>query len=416
MLAEEFVPTSESALVDRKPFQTYSYGANRRNQPKTTDLIPKRLPALATFFLFVLSLVAGLNLLAAKADSLRAIVGPEAADSFTISGSGTLTNWFCSLSLFLCGALCLQLFCLRKHKRDDYGGMYRVWIVMAGMFFLASVDCAIDLRSIGAKLFELLTHRSLLQTPWLMMTIELIVLAVIVIRMLFEVRASRFTLAAVLLVWLGFVGCVVLNRADVSNRLDWLEPRVAYGNCMLLGCIGSLVALTFYARFVFLHAHGLIERKAASRIKRSWIKRKTATRSPRDKAQEKPETKTERPVLQVAATPEPEQQPATKSKTRKKPVAKQNPALSEPVKSADQPVATAKPARRSAGPLAGKIAKAKSKKNPVVDQTSPPAESPAAAEGLQQQLDDIDAGSVSKAERRRLRKLAKRAAREKKAA
>ena len=148
VLAEEFVPTSESAVVDRKPFQTYSYGANRRNQPKTTDLIPKRLAALGTFFLFVLSLVAGLNLLAAKADSLRTILGPEAVDSFAISGAGTLSNWVCSLSLFLCSAVCIQLFWMRKHKRDDYGGMYRVWIVMAGMFFFASADCAIDLRSI----------------------------------------------------------------------------------------------------------------------------------------------------------------------------------------------------------------------------------------------------------------------------
>ena len=51
VLSEEFVPTDQSAVAgNKKPMQAYSYGANRRNQPKTTDLIPKRSLALSFFF------------------------------------------------------------------------------------------------------------------------------------------------------------------------------------------------------------------------------------------------------------------------------------------------------------------------------------------------------------------------------
>lgn len=413
VLSEEFVPTDESAVGgDKKPMQAYSYGANRRNQPKTTDMIPKRAGALFTFFLIIFSLFAGLNLLAYEASSLTAIFGQATTGSFAISGPGTLSNWVCCVSLFLCSGICLQLFFLRKHKRDDYGGMYRVWILMAAMFLLASIDCAIDLRTIAAKLFGYLTRRSLLQTPWLMMTIELIVLAVIIIRMLFEVRASRFTLASVLLVWVGFVGCIISNNSNILSQYAWVDQQVAYGNCILVGCVGSLVALTFYARFVFLHAHGLIQLKVDSPAATKAKPAKKAKPKPAKEAQAKPakeaQTTTAKPARKAAVS---------KTKTKPAPEPAPKPTL--------EPAAKSKPAA-NAGPLSSRLkksaaakppqppAKAKPKTKPVV--ANQPQAADSSEDPLQEQLDKIDSSAVSKAERRRLRKLAKRTAREKKAA
>jgi len=438
VLSEEFVPTDESAVGSgKKPMQAYSYGANRRNQPKTTDMIPKR----------------------------------EATKSFAISGPGTLSNWVCSVSLFLCSGICFQLFFLRKHKRDDYGGMYRVWILMAIMFLVASIDCAIDLRLIAAKLFEYLTHRSLLQTPWLMMTIELIVLAVIVIRMLFEVRTSKFTLAVVLLVWVGFVGCIVLNNSNVLAELPWVDQQVAYGNCVLAGCVGSLVALTFYARFVFLHAHGLIQlqvdspvatkTKPAKKAKPAKeVKLKLAERpeaKPEEKVESKPVAKTapkatpkpakaarKAAISKAETAPEPVDEPKPKAKPEKTkkagPLASMLNRVASPrtkpattaakppqkTKSAAEPTAEtpqetlqdkaapAKPARKAP------VQKKPVQKKPATTESKPVAatngSSSSAEDQLQQELDRIDSSAVSKAERRRLRKLAKRTAREKKAA
>ena len=162
VLSEEFVPTNESTVAGSdKPMQAYSFGANRRNQPKTTDLIPKRALALSLFFALIIGIIAGLNALAWYAVPIAEVIGEAGAQSLALSGPGTLANWICCVSLLLSGGVCFQLFLLRKHKRDDYGGMYRVWILMALMFVIASIDCAIDLRTISAKLFESLTHRSL---------------------------------------------------------------------------------------------------------------------------------------------------------------------------------------------------------------------------------------------------------------
>ena len=64
VLSEEFVPTNESTVAGSdKPMQAYSFGANRRNQPKTTDLIPKRALALSLFFALIIGIIAGLNAL-----------------------------------------------------------------------------------------------------------------------------------------------------------------------------------------------------------------------------------------------------------------------------------------------------------------------------------------------------------------
>ena len=144
VLSEEFVPTDQSAVAgNKKPMQAYSYGANRRNQPKTTDLIPKRSLALSFFFVLIIGIVAAINALAWYAVPLTEIVGEAGSRSLAIYGPGTLANWFCSVCLLLCAGVCLQLFLMRKHKRDDYGGMYRVWILMAAMFVLASIDLSL---------------------------------------------------------------------------------------------------------------------------------------------------------------------------------------------------------------------------------------------------------------------------------
>lgn len=434
VLSEEFVPTDEAAVTgNNKPMVAYTFGANRRNQPKTTDLIPKRTLAVSLFFVLLAGIVAAVNTLAWYGEPLAEIVGEEGVRSLALFGPGTLANWFSSICLLLCAGICLQLFQMRKHKRDDYGGMYRVWILMSGMFLLASIDCAIDLRSITAKLFEFMTLRSLLQTPWLLMTIELIVLGIIVIRMLFEVRASKFSLAAVLLVWLGFVGCIVLRNTELPSDIAWLDQKTAYGNCILLGCVGSLAALTIYARFVFLHAHGLIKLK--QKVKKVKPKAK-ARKKQADAVTTQPATtkktkkkKTAQPVPEpTVTTAAPKAAPQTTSKkaaTAKKTVAPKNAATpkakpASPLAQKQQQTKATKAAQQAeaesaAEPIVStkeqKIAAARER----VAQKKAAAQQKAAAEA-EAALEDVETIPMSKAERRRQRKLANRAARAKKAA
>lgn len=434
VLSEEFVPTDEAAVVGNdKPMVAYTFGANRRNQPKTTDLIPKRSLALSLFFVLLAGIVAAINAFAWYGVPLAEIVGEEGARSLALFGPGTLANWFSSICLLLCAGICLQLFQMRKHKRDDYGGMYRVWILMSGMFLLASIDCAIDLRSITAKLFEFLTLRSLLQAPWLLMTIEMIVLGIIVIRMLFEVRASKFSLAAVLLVWLGFVGCIVLRNAEVPSDVAWLDQKTAYGNCILLGCVGSLAALTIYARFVFLHAHGLIQlkvKKAKSTTASESNQTKTTKTKPtklekksKKKAAKQPDQPVARPT--TATTAAPKAAPKIKTAAPKAKTAAPKEKAAAPKEKAASPLAQkqrqakAAKAAQSAAPTPQQQDSMEQQRRAAARQKVAQQRAAAQQKAAAQADDDseeVDTISLSKSERRRQRKLAKRAARTKKAA
>jgi hypothetical protein len=400
VLSEEFVPTDETAVAgNRGPMKAYSFGANRRNQPKTTDLIPKRATALGLFLLFLASCVAGLNVLAINSKHLVDVIGESGARSVALFGPGTLANWLCCVCLLLCAGICTQLYLLRQHRRDDYGGMYRVWILMALMFVVASIDCAVDLRSVSAKLFEYLTQRSLMQTPWLMLTIEMIVLAIIVIRMLFEVRASRFSLAAVLLVWLGFVGCIVLRNVPLPASMASIDPNMAYGNFVLLGCFGSLIALTVYARFVFLHAHGLIQMKVkTAKPAKQPVKEAQPAAKVTSSSKSKPESKSKH---DAGTTPKSKAKPKTKTApTPTLAVAPQSKAASTPAPAASTKKKQ-KPKQKVPAPPAAAVQPEANKQN---TQSTPVVEDPP------------ETISMSKSERRRARKLAKRAAREKKAA
>lgn len=398
VLTEEFVPTDEahdSHAVDceARLMRSYSFGANRRNQPKTTDLIPKRVLSLSLFFGVLLLLIAGINMLSFYGSEFSDAVGETGVASLQLSGNGTLSNWLCSVSLFLCSAICIQLYLLRQHKRDDYGGMYRVWILMSVLFVVASLDCVLDLRTIAAKLFEFATQRSLLQTPWLMVTIELIVLGLLALRMLFEVRASKASMACLTIVWLCFVGCATLSRfalpASIGADLG-VDQQLVYGNCMLCGCLGTLAALTVYTRFVFLDAHGLIARRARvakPAVKKSVAKKSVAKKPVAKKVKKFKETaqmnSTDREVANDVAA-EPDVSPAATSVAEKPAKSKLKKAAAKNSSASTSPAKSAPPQR------------------PQNEPNTEPTETSETPETL----------SMSKTERRRQRKLAKRAARD----
>ncbi len=421
VLSEEFVPTEQLGgdCDAARPMDPYSYGANRRNQPKTTDLIPKRVRAVGAFLFAVLTCVGIINVLAIYAEPIGKVIGAEGAKALALSGSGTIANWFCCGCLFLASAICLQLFKLRQHKRDDYGGMYRVWILMSFLFLLASLDCAVDLRTMAARTFEHFTHRSLLGTPWLWMTIEMIVLGLVVLRMLFEMRISRVALASVTLVWLALVTQIVLENVGLPKRLEFVDTNLAYGNAILVGCGGILVSLTLYARFVYLHAHGFIavktaaaaisEEAAADSDSRSTVA-ESGLLKPKKSAKKTKSKKKTREVASQQATAEVPQPAATTTASSKKSAPKKTTGASSTSSKSSSSAASAT-TQTSAKKKTDSKKTAPAPANATSESSSRSVES---AEPIATTESVDDSGAIlkmSKSERRRQRKLAKRAAR-----
>lgn len=278
----------------------YGYGADRRNQLKTTDLVPKR-PRSVGFVVVALAILVGLlNYLSVAAPAWEPFIGTDGVNALALYGPGTLNGWLCSVLMMLGAMACWQIYALRKHRRDDYRGSYRLWFVMSIVCLTGSMVCSADIGSIAIHLLGSLTGYSSLPNSWIVPGVLILALTGLTVRVAFEVRQSNGTLAMVAVAWLGFLALATLHIPSVHQAATNLDDpivndRFLLGNTLLVGGVGMLIAQLTYARFIFLHAHGLIQPAVRQKTKvKSKPKKSTKTQAKAKKttkSQAKPASK-----------------------------------------------------------------------------------------------------------------------------
>lgn len=378
---ESAVPTpNPEAPVDAKT-KAYTASAHRRHQKKTTDLFPKRYRALVLLLLLLIGSVWGLNGLSTYSPQWQDTLTASQLQAFALSGNGSLSSWFASFLLVLSGLASLQIYALRQHRCDDYRGTYRLWAWLAALFMLGSINCVVDLtgllHSVTAALIGTDPGNGLV---WLV-TVKLLVLSLLVVRGIFEIRASVGALVGVVIVWIAYSSAVVLQIPAVKENLVQ-DSQFYYGNCLLIGSCSVFMSIVQYARFVFLHSNGLLESEVPQKAKQKKpaVVKEVKKKSPR-KSVEAPVPTSPAPVAAV-------------KKERVQP---------SPVESSNQPVfqAAKKPSKNSQSktPLGSRI-------------KSKPAASNDFSFDLEQDEIEmfhlLEKEDLSKSERRRLRKLQKR--------
>lgn len=266
--------------------RTYSYSAERRSQLKTTDLIPKRVLSYLLVVLVLLAALGIINFLATQAPHWQARIGESGLSALAISGPGSLANWFLSFLLIMTALSCLQIYAIRQHRCNDYRGTYRIWIWMAALSMTASVGCVVDLAGLASNLAEIIvTKQTLADRMWLPVAAKLAMLTIVAAVVIYEVRATRGSMALVTFVWAAFTMAIVMQVPAAESRLSALDSKMVVGNCLLFGTAAMLLAHLTYGRFIFLQANGLIEQK--SRIKKSSKKKIAAAKKKRKKADPK---------------------------------------------------------------------------------------------------------------------------------
>lgn len=264
-------PTASTKVVDLK--NSYSDAAKRRGQLKTTDLIPKRpLPIAIVLSVIVLSVVT-INLLATYSQNWTA-VSEDAIHALGFSGVGTVSAWFSSLLLLITGMASLQIYGMRKHRFDDYSGHYRIWLFLAVLFLIASANCVIDFKSIGASIastFGLASENNFV----VLLLAKLVALTALVIRGFLEIRASKAALVAVICVWVSYAFSIVAQIPAIKNELVRNDEFVL-GNGILIGNVSLFIAVVLYARFVYLHANSMITLEAIAKKPKAKSKSEAA--------------------------------------------------------------------------------------------------------------------------------------------
>ena len=314
----------------QKDVRAYSYGANRRNVNKTTDLFPKRTVPYLLVVLVLLACMGIINYGSIQANQWRAHIGDLGVSSLSVSGLGSVGSWFTSFLLIVSSQACLQVFALRKHRCDDYRGTYRIWAWMAGVLLFASLCCIVNLASIARFAFESLTQISFSEKPWLAPTILISLLTILVARVIYEVRRSRGSMAWMSAAWIGFTAATLLQLPALGDLvLIEFGSKLVAGNCVLFATAALLMAHLTYVRFIFLRAHGLIKLKARKQVAKPKTKSKTkpkpsakAKASSKSKSAKSPTKPNKATKKKKAAKPTDQPEVASDSSEKKKVAAK----------------------------------------------------------------------------------------------
>ena len=77
-------------------------------------------------------------------------------DDFTIPLVIVYT-WFSSMTLAMAAMVAVLVYTVRRHRKDDYQGRYRVWLWAAACFMLMSLDETASLHEGFKEMMTLLT-------------------------------------------------------------------------------------------------------------------------------------------------------------------------------------------------------------------------------------------------------------------
>ncbi len=418
--------------------RAYAFGADRCNQLKTTDLFPKQLWLIALCGAILLGVVIGLNVLNVYASQWRPYIGRASAQAIGLGGPGTLAGWMLSVVLLITGLVSLQIFALRKHRCDDYGGTYRIWLLVPPIFFMASIAAIVDFEAIVHHVASLVELTTIPNGGLIAMTFKLLLVSLIMVRMLFEIRGSRAACSMLVVAWGALAASTVLNSQWAEHRIGARNVAIAYPNAVLAATIALLVVHLLYVRFVYMHAHGEIvlqepvlkknQKAKPTPVKGRLAAKKTKSKQPAAKVEPGPKPKkgTIRAAKPTAA-PQPvthrTAETVTGAVASKQSISQAKPRAQSKSesKSQSQSKSEAHTQTQTKSPAQPGVPKAKPKSLPMSDfqvllkQKQAEKEAARAAEANQESsqpnLGDVTNDSEtlknSKAERRRARKAAK---------
>ena len=255
--------TSVRGSHDLPPRRSENYGdaAFMDRQPRLTDLVPIRLSGFVVLFAAGLLIVVILEALYAWMPRLASMTSDGRVATFDLDGEGSLAVWFSSMTLALAGLAAVLIFTVRRHKKDDYRGHYRIWLWAAACCFLLSIDETASLHEGFKEMMVVVTGARLFGdgSIW-WVSVYGLVLAAVGTRLLVDMRDCRLSTAA-------FVAAATCYAVAVVTQLGWVLPETGARGVMaeegaeMVGNLLLLMALGLYARHVILDAEGLLPKQ-----------------------------------------------------------------------------------------------------------------------------------------------------------
>jgi hypothetical protein len=385
----------------------YTDAALVEHQARVTDLIPKRPWTLLVLILSSLLAVTFVQALYAHRHWGAKLVGEHNLSALDPTTRGSLSAWLSSALLGLAAVACVSVFSIRRHRIDDYKGRYRLWLSLAVVCLLASIDATTDLHAVARHALEVVASRyaggtSLGEyTRFWWVAFNLVMVVVISGRMSIEMRRSVGASAWVVAAAASYtmVGALELDYVSASSPFTLILMQ---SSAKMAGDAALLFAIGTYARYVFLDSQGILAQRRAEREAR----RRKARAEREARRQAKAEAKA------LAAAEKAARKAAKKSGAKEAEPENSEDANDESVekKTTETVSKESAPAAKPSAPAATKPTESKNTPPAKPAPAAKPASAPAAAaDDDEDEEEDDDSGSnLSRAERKRMKKLARR--------
>jgi hypothetical protein len=238
----------------------YQESARSDLQPKIVDLVPRRAFVVWLILLIQLNVVAALQSLHWAVFESAVAADRQWLRFFDMTRTGSPTSWLMAMLFAAAAVFSGILFSVRRHRRDDFKGRYRVWGWMSALLLLVGANAVTGLDRLAGEGMVRLSSRlgPIDRLGWsaLEWSIVLIGLAVVsvTIRLWFDFRESRGTIGLVT------VSLIAFSCAGAC-RLGWLPHGPVDSDWMavsfnLLGANWLFLSFLVFSRFVVLEASG----------------------------------------------------------------------------------------------------------------------------------------------------------------
>ncbi len=235
----------------RNPNETYGKRVNRRLRGRWFSLVPVRRRSLG----LVTGVVGGFVILLVFAHHSCVTSSwfanhPNVARPLRLDRPDSFGHWILCVLLAASAGISFLIYQLRRHRSDDFRGHYRLWRLLTFVLVAASLHSLVGLVGwLGAILDSFVGKRvALTGSDWLRLML-LFGSAILALRVVAEVRKSRWALLFVLLgiSILAVPEAVNWNLIEVETIGRWSLVTSA----PLLGCTALFVGFVGYLRMVF---------------------------------------------------------------------------------------------------------------------------------------------------------------------
>ena len=296
----------------RQPSKAYGSRVHRRLRGRWFSLVPVKRHTLV----ICASIISAISLALTYAHYASVtwpslVYRPEIARPLRLDQPDSFGRWATCFLLAACSGAALLIYQLRRYRNDDFRGQYRIWRIVVFTMLLASINSLVSYVDWSGSLLDLVFGRRVAFSgyDWLRIVLGLagVVLA---IRVIAEVYRSRWALAFTL-VAVGFLALPEASKwqlIEIDNIQRWSLVTAA----PLLGHTALFLGLSGYLRFLYREVRGIEDDES---LGERWNKFRERKRRDREAEREEREYEAQRGRTQkrsrkdkVAVESEPEEE------------------------------------------------------------------------------------------------------------